>query len=441
MNIIKQLPQIDGDLGWYLTAPNIEENIGVQLKGEQVADIVVIGAGYTGLSTAHRLKELYPNKVIAVVEALKVGQGTSGRNAGFIIDLPHNLDANEGSLEDDAQLYALNCFSINRLDSMRKEFNIECLWHKAGKYMVAAEDKNRGGLDDFEKVLKKNNFEYQRYNQTELQNLLGTSYYKDGIYTPGNILMNPSALIRGVGIGLAKQGIKIYEDSPVIRIEYGKENKIYTVGGVIKAKTLVQTINSFTEEFGLLKNKLAPVFTYGSLTDPIPQDIYDDHFADIEPWGLTSAHPAGTTARLTPDRRILIRNILDFNSSLNSTAQQRDFAWKQHRKSFIARFPFLKEIDFQYTWGGMLCMTLNHNSVFERVKDNVYMVCGCNGVGVAKGTYLGYYMAEMIYGNESKELDFIKKSSNVSWVPPEPLRSIGAKYKIKKEEVAAGKDI
>ena len=50
-------------------------------------------------------------------------------------------------------------------------------------------------------------------------------------------------------------------------------------------------------------------------------------------------------------------------------------------------------------------------------------------------------MAEMIYGNESKELDFIKKSSNVSWVPPEPLRSIGAKYKIKKEEVAAGKDI
>lgn len=441
MKTIKQLPKIDGDLGWYLTAPNHEVEIGQRLKGIEYADIAIIGAGYTGLSTAHRLKELYPEKTIAVIDALKVGQGTSGRNAGFIIDLPHNLDANDNSIEDDAQLYALNCFSISRLNQMREQFGIDCLWHNAGKYMVANEDKNLSGLDSFEKVLKKNGFEYERLKKTELSKRLGTSFYQEGIFTPGNILMNPSALIRGVGIGLVQQGIKIYEDSPVIAIEYGDEHQIHTVGGVLKAKMLVQTINSFTEEFGILKNKLAPVFTYGSLTDPLPTELVDQYFKDVQPWGLTSAHPAGTTVRLTPDHRILVRNILDFNASLNSTEQQRAFAWEQHRKSFLARFPFLEKIDFQYTWGGMLCMTLNHNSVFEKVTNNIYMVCGCNGVGVAKGTYLGYYMAEMIAGNNSKELEFIQRTKHVSWVPPEPFRSIGAKYKIKQEQMSAGLDI
>lgn len=440
MKSIKQLPKIDGDLGWYLTSPNYGVKIGKALKGNQHADIAVIGAGYTGLSTAHRLKELYPQKTIAVVEALEVGQGTSGRNAGFIIDLPHNLDANDSNIEDNLQLYNLNCFSINRLNKFRQKFNINCLWHEAGKYMVAHETANISGLDSFEAVLSKCKFQYERLKKIDLTARLGTDFYREGIYTPGNILMNPSALIRGIGIGIESE-IDIYTNSPVISIEYGDEHKIHTVGGTLKAKVIVQTINSFTEEFGLLKHKLAPVFTYGSLTDPLPNNLVEKYFKEVQPWGLTSAHPAGTTVRLTPDHRVLVRNIIDFNPSLSSTEQQRSFAWQQHRKSFIARFPFLKDIDFQYTWGGMLCMTLNHNSIFEKVSDNIYMVCGCNGVGVAKGTYLGYYMAEMIYGNNSKELEFIQKNSQVSSVPPEPFRSIGARYKIRKEQATAGSDI
>ena len=86
MKSIKRLPQVDGELGWYLTASNVDRKIGKALKGEQTADIAIIGAGFTGLAAAERLQELYPDKKIAVVEALDVGQGTSGRNAGFIID-------------------------------------------------------------------------------------------------------------------------------------------------------------------------------------------------------------------------------------------------------------------------------------------------------------------------------------------------------------------
>ena len=62
MKSIKRLPQVDGELGWYLTAPNVDRKIGKALKGEQTADIAIIGAGFTGLAAAERLQELYPDK-------------------------------------------------------------------------------------------------------------------------------------------------------------------------------------------------------------------------------------------------------------------------------------------------------------------------------------------------------------------------------------------
>ena len=62
-------------------------------------------------------------------------------------------------------------------------------------------------------------------------------------------------------------------------------------------------------------------------------------------------------------------------------------------------------------------------------------------MGVAKGTYLGYYMAEMMHGNQSKELAFIQATSHANRIPPEPFRSVGARYQIKREHTAAGMDI
>jgi glycine/D-amino acid oxidase-like deaminating enzyme len=252
--------------------------------------------------------------------------------------------------------------------------------------------------------------------------------------------MNPSALIRGVASGLPKN-VEVYEESPVISCEYSDTHIVKTVGGVVKAKNLIHTVNSYTEEFGLEKNKLAPVFTYASLTKPLSPEEMKKYFHGIKPWGLTSAHPAGTTVRLTPDNRIFVRNVLDFEPSLQSKYDGLDNAWKQHRLSFEARFPHLKHLVFEYTWGGMLCMTLNHQSIFKKFANNLFVIGGCNGVGVAKGTYLGYFMADYISNVKSDELDFILKNSSPSYVPPDPFRTIGARMRLKYESRSAGGDI
>ncbi|WP_404976154.1 FAD-dependent oxidoreductase [Acinetobacter sp.] len=88
MHTVRKLPHIDGDLGWVETTPNSNLSFGPHLKGDHEFDIVIIGAGYTGISTAIRLAEINPDTRIAIIDALRVGEGASGRNAGFLIDLP-----------------------------------------------------------------------------------------------------------------------------------------------------------------------------------------------------------------------------------------------------------------------------------------------------------------------------------------------------------------
>lgn len=100
MRHIKRLPAIDGQLGCFESVP-FRRPVPVQ-RAETDAhfDVIIIGEGFSGLSTAGRLAELRPEARIALVDALEVGQGASGRNAGFIIDIPHNLDPTEPDAQE-----------------------------------------------------------------------------------------------------------------------------------------------------------------------------------------------------------------------------------------------------------------------------------------------------------------------------------------------------
>lgn len=440
MHKVSRLPRIDGDLGWFETAPDRQIRLGKRLKGVHQFDVAIIGAGFTGVSLAYRYAEINPGARIALIDALQIGQGTSGRNSGFIIDLPHNLDAGKPDVEHDRRLYQLNTFAIERLRQFKNSLDINCSWLDVGKYMAAHEERNLSGLDSFIQTLKASNFEYEVVEGKALEKRLGTNYYRAAVYTPGNVLVNPSALIRGLAAGLPKS-VSLFEESPVMACEYGSPHVLKFVGGTIKAKVVVQAANSFNEEFGKLSNRIAPVFTYASLTEPLTDKQYSEHFKAVQPWGVTSAHPAGATVRFTADRRIFVRNMLDFEPGLQSTQEGLHKAWMQHRRSFEARFPFLKSMAFDFTWGGMLCMTLNHEPVFKDAGDGVYLLGGCNGVGVAKGTYLGYYMADHMNGIKSDNLGFLLANSKPSWVPPDPFRKAGARLRLKYESGNAGGDI
>lgn len=437
---IRVLPRVDGVSGWFATAADCQTKIGTRLEDDREFDFVIIGAGFIGLSLAHRLIERQPQAKIAVIDALRVGEGTSGRNAGFIIDVPHNVDGGKTSPEHDGSLFRLNNFAINLLRKFKDRYAICCDWQDAGKYMAAHESRNLDRLNHFRSQLEDDGFAFEDIGESKLKQRLGISYYRRAIYTRGSVLVNPAALIRGIANGLPKS-VSLYENTPVTEITYGATHLIKTPHGRLKARFIIEAGNIFNCKFGYVKHRLAPVYTYASLTKPLSGSDIKNGFSNMAPWGITSAHPAGTTVRYTSDHRIFIRNVLRFAPTLTTTKADLDKALIYHRQSFDARFPALSHLPFEFTWGGMISVTLNQNYVFMKPAANIMVLNGCNGVGVAKGTYLGYYAADFICGDDNEEIRFIRANSHPSFIVPDPIRSFVARYRLKKEQASAGGDL
>ena len=145
---VTHLPKDDASCGWLALLGELPPPR--PLLGAHRAEWVVVGAGCTGLAAARRLAELLPETRILLLDGQRVGEGASGRNSGFIIDLPHNVDAQD--IEDRAaneRVQRLNLAAIAELKGLVDRHAIACDWQRGSKIHAAAEPVGERELDDF----------------------------------------------------------------------------------------------------------------------------------------------------------------------------------------------------------------------------------------------------------------------------------------------------
>jgi len=437
MKKIKKFPVLDGNNSWYDTTPYKNQLKSDTLNGNLGFDYVIIGGGFTGISAARRLAELKPKAKIAVFDALKIGQGASGRNSGFMLDIPSTVRSNNFDIKQSKKIVALNRFGIKKLKQLVNQFDINADWHESGQYLGANDADNYAKIDQTAQLLKAMDEPYEILNKAQLSKKLGTDYYSRALHTPGDVLVNPASLI----IGLAKSlpnNVKVFENCPLRSMQLNGDKVLKFDGGKILAREVLFATNAFNEVLHVAKSRLAPMFTYASMTRVLTGKELKG-FKGVAAYGLTPAHDAGTTLRLTSDNRILIRNGL--RASLTSSNSAQEKAREQHRLSLINRFPHLINVPFEFSWGGNICITLNGQSQFQENKPGVFSVAGMNGTGIVKGTFLGHFMAEKMCGIKSKERDLIEDTSQPTWVPPEPLRGLGASARLYFEQRNAGMEV
>ncbi len=257
------LPNDDDSCGWYHNLPPPPP--ATPLTGEHGFDHVVLGAGFTGLAAARRLAEHLPEREIALIDAQRVGYGASGRNSGFIIDLPHSFaDADHGgALARDRAEMRLNNYAIETLRGLVETHGIDCQWGERGKFHAAVEDKGRRDLDGFRRSLDRLGASYRDLDAAALSAEIGTGYYREAIHTPGCVLIQPAALARGLGATLPGN-LRLFEDSPVTELDTGAEIVLHTPQGRIRTKSLLLTNNGFAGQFGFQGNRLIPIMTFGA---------------------------------------------------------------------------------------------------------------------------------------------------------------------------------
>ncbi|MBB3224966.1 NAD(P)/FAD-dependent oxidoreductase [Pseudoduganella umbonata] len=425
------LPFDDSGCGWYAAlAPRPDVK---RLQGRQQADYAVIGAGFAGLAAARRLAERLPEARILLVDAQRAGFGASGRNSGFVIDLPHKFALEHPDPAHKQRLLRLNRAAIGQLQGLVEKHRIDCQWSHAGKYQGAVGPRGQAYLDHFERLLGELGEPFRRAGREELKAVLGTGHYSDAIFTPGCYLMQPAALVTGLARSLPPN-VELLEESPIRRLERDGQGGWILHGdeGSIATPTLLLGTSIFTQEFGYLRNRLLPVMTFASWTRPLTDAELARYGGQLD-WGLTPADHAGTTVRMTRDRRLIIRNTYKHvpRYGRSTSDAMREQVRARHRGAFLARFPQLADVPFSHTWGGVYAISRNFTNFFGELDQGVYATACDNGVGAAWGTISGTLLADRAIGAGSEQLRDIEAVTGMpSRNPPEPFLGIGVRSRI-----------
>jgi glycine/D-amino acid oxidase-like deaminating enzyme len=432
---ISRLPPKDTPSGW--VPINELHAIGRPPLFERVSsfDWAVVGAGFTGLAAARRLAELHPDQSVALIDAMPIGWGASGRNSGFIIDLPHKFDIDHDDADRLRAILRLNGAAIADLRQHVEAYGIECEWSPAGKLQGAIHTRGTGKLRSFIQALERISQPYELLEREAVAQITGTAYYAGAVRTPGCVLMNPVKLTRGLARSMP-ENVRVMDGCPVERFAPESRRVSLTLRSqgalmnVSAIKVLLCT-NAFTPEFGHLRHRIVPLMTFASMTRPLTDSEMEVFGGQLD-WGLTPADPGGTTLRMTQDRRLLVRNHFDYAGRYGVPDGDLDRVRAHHRSAFEKRYPKLTRVPFVSTWGGVCGYSRNHVSFFGEVAANIWSSSCHNGVGVARGSISGRLLAEAASGDVSTLLkDMYAVSSTPALNPPDPFLSLGVRMRLK----------
>lgn len=365
------------------------------------ADWLVIGAGYAGLSAARRLAENCPEQKIVIVDAGICGENASGRNSGFVIDIPHNVSSSLDQLEGANRHMRLARAATAHLAELVETHSIQCDWSVDGKYQTAVTDRGAEAmLQPFANELEALGESYRWVDHEELTTALGTSHFKHAVYTPGCVLMNPAALTRGLADSLP-ENVTLFENTPVNKITSSNGIAVTTPAGEIRAPRMMLAANGFSDQFGYKPDAFVHLALRASLTRPLSEEERAAYGVTV-PWGVTPANAfGGVTMRYTNDHRLLIRQDIKLNmkQAMSATTTQR--VTGHHLNILHNRFPVLPKVTFENTWVGYICMSRNGAPAFGQADHNVWMAACQNGIGVTKGTISGLLAADLACGRDN----------------------------------------
>ncbi|MER0040749.1 MULTISPECIES: FAD-binding oxidoreductase [unclassified Pseudomonas] len=359
-------------------------------------DVCVIGAGYTGLSTALFLLE--NGFRVTVLEAAKVGFGASGRNGGQIVNsYSRDIDVIEKQVgARQAQLLGEMAFEGGRIIRERvAKYGIQCDL-KDGGVFAAITGKQLGHLEAQKKL-------WERYGHTQLElmderrirEVVGTDRYVGGMLDMSGGHIHPLNLALGEAAAVTSLGGAIYEQSPATRIDRGPQPVVHTPNGQVKAKFVVVAGNAY---LGGLMPELAaksmPCGTQVLTTEPLSDELA--HSLLPQDYCVEDCNYLLDYYRLSADKRLIYGGGVVYGA--------RDPADIEAiiRPKLLKTFPQLKDVKIDYTWTGNFLLTLSRLPQVGRIGDNIYYSQGCSGHGVTYTHLAGKVLAEALRGQAER---------------------------------------
>ena len=380
----------------YYAASANDKALRPQLTDEHRCDVCVVGAGFTGISTALSLAE--KGKRVIVVEGSRIGFGASGRNGGQIVNsFNRDIDYIFKNYGDDiGQKMAKMAFAGSELIRHRIEkYNIDCDL-KHGNVFAACNKKQ------FEELkAKKALWESHGHNELELltassiQDHIGTDRYAGGLLDRKGGHIQPLNLVLGQARAFEELGGQIFEDSEVVRLEKGVPGKVVTKQGTVIADKIVVAGNAYV--FGLLpevEKKAMPCGTQVIATEPLPEDLQKQLLPTDR--CVEDCNYLLDYYRLSGDGRLI------YGGGTTYGARDPGKIESIIVPKMLKTYPMLKDVKIDFAWTGNFLLTMMRMPQVGKIGENLYYAQGYSGHGVTNSHLMGEILSDAIDGDTER---------------------------------------
>lgn len=379
------------DSVWAATAPAAIAT--TALEGDITADVVIVGAGYTGLSTA---LHLVPDVDTVVLEASEIGFGASGRNNGLAIPTLAKADPEEilktfGPEKGEATI-ALIRDSANLVFNLIREHGMEKAGEQNGWIQPAHSPGRMRLVERRMKEWSSRGAKADLLSREALRDLIGSDAWHGGWIAHEGGTVHPMAYARGLAKAAAGAGARIHTKSPATVLERGtKEWVVKTPGGSVTAERVVLATNAYSDDlWPRLRRTFVPVKTWQMATKPLSDNLRKTVLPGRH--ALSDTRGDLQFARYDWEGRLISGSSLIFD--VNSEERLKAHVGARLKRNF----PQLGDVEWEYVWSGFLAMTTDYLPRLHVLAPGVFSWLGCNGRGVALATAMGPVLAELARG-------------------------------------------
>jgi glycine/D-amino acid oxidase-like deaminating enzyme len=406
------------------------------LDGSVDVDIAILGAGYTGLWTAHSLLERDPSLRILVVEREIAGFGASGRNgawctSGFAAGpdlLTHHYGRDAARAVHDAMVATVD--EIGRVVELE---GIDAHYQKDGELSLAIGRHQLASLDARQRSFDRLGVpEFaHRLDKRAAAEKLDVAGVEGAIWLPATAAVHPGRLVRGLARAVERKGATIVEQTAVTNVVTGARPALETNRGRVSAGVVVLAGESYLSGLPGYRRAVLPIYSLIVLTEPLTDsqlaEIHWTHRAVVNSQALTVDYLSRTK-----DGRILFGGRgapYHFGSAIRPEFDRHAATHDRLRKTIVEWFPSLAGVRTTHAWGGTVGVPRDWipNMAYDRA-NGVATSHGYTGEGVAATNLGGRVLADLITGHESEltRLPMVNHHSR-PW-EPEPMRFLAARY-------------
>jgi glycine/D-amino acid oxidase-like deaminating enzyme len=401
------------------------------LTTQTSTNLLVIGAGFSGLWTALLAREEDPNRDIILLEAGESAHAASGRNGGFLdASLTHGFSNGLARWRRELpSLLALGLQNLNEIEAALARYGIECDYLRSGDVNVATDPHHIAGMREEAAQAASFGLNLQFLERSQVQQVVKSPLFIAGLKNPNVALVNPARLAWGLRQACLDLGVQIYENSPVTKLEdNGNFVLARTPHGTVRAARVALATNAFPPLLKRLSYYVVPVYDYVLMTEPLtPAQRESIGWRGRE--GLSDASRQFHYTRTTADGRILWGGydaVYYWNNGFGKQFETSQQEFERLAEHFFQAFPQLEGIRFSHAWGGAID-TCSRFAPFWGVAHGgktAYSL-GFTGLGVGATRFGARVMLDLLDGKQTERtaLDFVRTKPLP--FPPEPLRSIG----------------